>query len=534
LSRAVAWLTDAFAEVLRIPVRELEPAAPLEVYGADSLITMEVADRVERELGADIGPLPFLGGTIGSVAEVLAAAGKFAGDGTNAPPDSTGADRRAVDGDQAPAGVRDSAPVGQADRTAAEPALVPGGRSDARPGTPPNTRPPQPIAVIGMAGRFPGADSLDAFWENLRTGRRAVREVPEDRWTRSEHHDAPGRAPHRWGGFLDGVDLFDPRLFRISPREAERMDPQERLFLQCVWEALEDSGSTAEGLREGAGTADVGVFAGVSGSPYQQLSLERWGRGHREAPPSGTWSVANRVSHVYRFGGPSIAVDTVCSSSLTALHLACESLRSGECAAAVAGGVSLVLHPSHHLALSAAAMLSSDGRGRAFSADGDGIVTGEGVGAVVLKPLEAALRDGDRVHGVLLASGINTNSSAGAYATPDRDAQHRLIRGVLDRAGLSPGDVQYVEAASAGSPLADPLEAMALGEAYGPESGLYVGSVKPAVGHLEAASGMAQLTKVLLQLRYGRLAPTLDCDPPHPAVAESGLRPVRAETPWTR
>ncbi|GCB52025.1 SDR family NAD(P)-dependent oxidoreductase [Streptomyces sp. NL15-2K] len=541
LIRAVTWLTGAFAEALRIPAQELEAAAPLEVYGADSLITMEVADRAERELGADIGPLPFLGGTIGSVAEVLAAAGKFGDDGASAEPDASALDRQAEDGDQAPATrVPASAAAGQVVATA-EPAVASGGaafatgeRSDARPRSPRSIRPPEPIAVVGLAGRYPGADTLDAFWENLRTGRRSIGEVPKDRWTPSQHHDAPGRPPHRWGGFLEGVDLFDPRLFRISPREAERMDPQERLFLQCVWEALEDSGSTAEGLRARAGAPGVGVFVGVSGSPYQQLSLERWGRGHREAPPSGAWSVANRVSHVYRFGGPSIAVDTVCSSSLTALHLACASLRGGECAAAVAGGVSLVLHPSHHLALSAATMLSSDGRGRAFSAAADGIVTGEGVGAVVLKPLAAALRDGDRVHGVLLASGINSNSSTGAYATPDRAAQHRLLSGVLDRAGLRPGDIQYVEAASAGSPLADPLEAMALGDLYGPEGGLYAGSVKPAIGHLEAASGMAQLTKVLLQLRHGRLAPTLDCDPPHPDIEGSGLRPVRVETPWPR
>ncbi|MFD8939811.1 SDR family NAD(P)-dependent oxidoreductase, partial [Streptomyces sp. NPDC059578] len=528
-SRAVLWLTGAFAEALHLPAQELETAAPLEVYGVDSLITMEVADRVERELGEDIGPLPFLGGTIDSVAQALAAAGRFAHEGAGTTPDPAAVARQREDDDHAATVGAGATALRARASTATEQQLIGTADPAVR-----NTHPPRPIAVVGLAGRYPGADHPDVFWENLRTGRRSISEVPKDRWTPAQHHDAPGRPPHRWGGFLDGVDLFDPRLFRISPREAERMDPQERLFLHCVWEALEDSGSTAEGLRDQAGTTGVGVFVGASGAPYQQLSLERWGRGHREAPPSGAWSVANRVSHVFRFGGPSIAVDTVCSSSLTALHLACASLRSGECAVAVAGGVSLVLHPSHHLALSAATMLSPDGYGRAFSAAADGIVTGEGVGAVVLKPLEAALRDGDRVHGVLLASGINANASTGAYATPDRAAQQRLLSDVLDRAGLRPGDIQYVEAASAGSPLADPLEAMALGDLYGAEGGLYVGSVKPAIGHLEAASGMAQLTKVLLQLRHERFAPTLDCDPPHPDIEGSGLRPVRAETPWPR
>ncbi|MFJ2239305.1 SDR family NAD(P)-dependent oxidoreductase [Streptomyces sp. NPDC087859] len=546
--RAVGWLTEAFAESLRMQPADLDPGAPLEVYGADSLITMEIADRVERELGTVTGPLPFIGGTIGSVAEALVASGKFthaaAGNATE------------------PAPARDSAaldePVGVAEPTvAAGPGAVRPAVASPAPRSSPfttNGRPPaaglgasvetdpsdavhrpEPMAIVGLAGRYPGADDLDAFWENLRSGRRMIGDVPTERWTPAEHQDAPGRTPHRWGGFLDGVDLFDPLLFRMSPREAERTDPQERLFLRCVWEALEDAGSTAPRLAAQAGPAGVGVFVGVSGSPYQQLALERWGRGHREAPPSGPWSVANRVSHVFGFGGPSLAVDTACSSSLTALHLACQALRDGDCEAAVVGGVSLILHASHHLALSAATMLSSDGRSRAFSAEADGFTTGEGVGAVILKPLRAAVRDGDRVHAVLLASAANANGPEGAYASPDGAAQSRLLRTVLDRAGLDAHDIQYVEAAASGSPLSDPLEAAALADVYGAgRHGLHVGSVKPAIGHLEAASGMAQLTKVVLQMRHGRLAPTLDCDPVRAGVEGPGLRLVREETEWAR
>ncbi|MFG2129190.1 SDR family NAD(P)-dependent oxidoreductase [Streptomyces sp. NPDC048751] len=516
--RAVAWLTAAFAEALRMPVTDLDTAAPLEVYGADSLITMEIADRVERELGAVTGPLPFIGGTIDSVAEALVAQGRFAGEeaGGGSPTTPTGGQEPVAS--PGPGGL---AVTADDRRTAVGPQLPErGDRFD--------------IAVVGIAGRYPGADDLDTFWENLRTGRRCLREVPEERWTVSEHQDAPGRPPHRWGGFVDGVDLFDPLPFRMSPRESERTDPQERLFLRCVWEALEDSGSTAERLAARAGRAGVGVFVGVSGSPYQHLAFERWGRGRRETPPAGSWSVANRVSHVFGFGGPSLAVDTACSSSLTALHLACQALRDGDCEAAVAGGVSLILHPAHHLALSAATMLSSDGHSRAFSARADGFTTGEGVGAVILKPLHAALRDGDRVHGVLLASGVNANGPVGAYASPDATAQARLLRAVLDRAGLGPRDIQYVEAAASGSPLADPLEAAALAEVYGTRGDVRVGSVKPGIGHLEAASGMAQLTKVLLQLRHGRLAPTPDCDPVREGVEGPGLRLVREETEWTR
>ncbi|MFF7446751.1 MULTISPECIES: SDR family NAD(P)-dependent oxidoreductase [unclassified Streptomyces] len=537
--RAVVWLTEAFADTLRMQPTDLDPGAPLEVYGADSLITMEIADRVERELGAVSGPLPFIGGTIGSVAEALVASGVFTDEGrgnSTEPVQAAPAEQSAAVQEPVAAGQALASPAPEERPTATggeRPAT--GRRTAVAPDPSDAARRAEPVAIVGIAGRYPGADDLETFWENLRSGRRCLGEVPTERWTAAEHQDAPGRTPHRWGGFLHGVDLFDPLVFRMSPREAERTDPQERLFLRCVWEALEDAGSTAARLTAQAGPAGVGVFVGASGAPYQQLALERWGRGHREAPPSGPWSVANRVSHVFGFGGPSLAVDTACSSSLTAVHLACQALREGDCEAAVVGGVSLILHASHHLALSAATMLSSDGRSRAFSTEADGFTTGEGVGAMVLKPLRAALRDGDRVHAVLIASGANANGPEGAYASPDGTAQTRLLRTVLDRAGLGPHDIQYVEAAASGSPLADPLEAAALGEVYGSGGrGLSVGSVKPAIGHLEAASGMAQLTKVVLQMRHGRLAPTLDCDPVRPDVEAAGLRLVREETEWAR
>ncbi|MGW7283704.1 beta-ketoacyl synthase N-terminal-like domain-containing protein, partial [Streptomyces sp. NPDC054844] len=386
-----------------------------------------------------------------------------------------------------------------------------------------------PLAIVGVSGRFPGGDTLDGLWDHLRAGRRAVTEVPGDRWD-----PAGADGAGRWGAFLDDVEAFDPLVFRMSPRDAERSDPQERLFLEAVWTALEDAGTTRAGLersaRATAGTG-VGVFAGLMHSPYQVLAAELRGAGSDAHAHSAHWSVANRTSHVFGFTGPSLAVDTACSSALTALHLAGEAVRRGDCGAAVVGGVNLVLDPSHHTALAGMKMLSPDGRSRSFDQDADGMVPGEGVGAVVLKPLSAALRDGDRVHGLVLGTAVNANGATDSMVTPSADAQEELLRRALARAGVRPDGVQYIEAQATGSPLADPVEAAALARVFGGR-GTAVGSVKPSLGHLEAASGMAQLAKVLLQMRHGELAATLDCPQPVEEFDGRTLRLVREREPW--
>ncbi|QCO06153.1 polyketide synthase (plasmid) [Azospirillum argentinense] len=276
-----------------------------------------------------------------------------------------------------------------------------------------------------MAGRFPGAATPDALWANLAQGRSSIREVPPERWRWPDHFDPdatePGKSYTRWGGFLDDADRFDARFFGISPREAARMDPQERLFLETVWSLLEDAGCTSVALD--AVERRAGVFVGVMNTHYGLLGAEAFV--HRPAAAGGAadalsahWSVANRVSYTLDLQGPSMAVDTACSSSLTAIHLACESLRRGECAVAVAGGVNLILHPLHYIRMSAMNMLSRGDRCHSFGAAADGFVDGEGVGAVLLKPLSRALADGDRIDAVILGSAVNAGGGPAASRCP--------------------------------------------------------------------------------------------------------------------
>ncbi|MFC8246913.1 SDR family NAD(P)-dependent oxidoreductase [Streptomyces chartreusis] len=508
---ATAYLRRIFAEVLKLDEDELDPAALLSSYGTDSLVSMEVVDRIEADLGPIPRTIPYESTSLNGVVESLLndpAQPLVRLVDTSTPTVPTRRRARTV-----PEQPREET----AESVTAPPTLSVPATSE------------EPLAIVGISGRFPGADTLDALWEHLCTGLRAVTEVPGERWD-PEGADRTGR----WGAFLDDVEAFDPLVFRMSPRDAERTDPQERLFLEAVWTALEDAGTTRAGLERSArattGTG-VGVFVGLMHSPYQVLAAELRGAGSDAHAHSSHWSVANRASHAFGFTGPSLAVDTACSSALTALHLACEAVRRGDCGAAVAGGVNLILDPSHHTALAGMKMLSPDGYSRSFDQDADGMVPGEGVGAVVVKPLSAALRDGDRIHGLVLGSAVNANGATESMVTPSAEAQEELLRRALARAGVSPEAVHYVEAQATGSPLADPVEAAALARVFGGR-GTAVGSVKPSLGHLEAASGMAQLAKVLLQMRHGELAATLDCARPVAEFDGRTLRLVREREPW--
>ncbi len=371
------------------------------------------------------------------------------------------------------------------------------------------------IAVIGVAGRYPLADDLDEFWDTLTEGRDCVTEIPADRWDSNRWYDpdpaAPGLAHTRWGGFLRDVDRFDPLFFGISPRQAELMDPQERLFLQNAWHVLEDSGYRRADL---AGRP-VGVYVGVMYGEYQFHGALDALRGGRPLTGSSYASIANRVSHALNLSGPSMALDTMCSSSLTAIHLACESLRRGESELAIAGGVNVSVHPYKFAFLSQGRFLSTDGRCRAFGAGGDGYVPGEGVGAVLLKPYRQALADGDRIHGVVLGSAVNHGARTNGYSVPNPNAQQRAISSAMAQAGVTAQDIGYVEAHGTGTALGDPIELTGLTNAYRPAntrsapSTWPIGSVKSNIGHLESAAGIAGLTKVLLQFRHRTLAPSL-------------------------
>lgn len=389
----------------------------------------------------------------------------------------------------------------------------------------------EPIAVVGMANRFPGAESPEALRALLYEGRDAVGVVPPGRWD-----GAPGAelAP-RAGGFLSQVEGFDARFFGVAPREALAMDPQQRLLLEVSWEALERAGVPTASL---AGRS-VGVYVGISGSDWETRHL-RSGQPARLDPWSATGSAlssaAGRLSYTLDLRGPAMAIDTACSSSLVAIHLACRAIHNGECELALAGGVNLMLSPELSLCFSRMGALSPTGRCRAFDDGADGYVRGEGVGVVVLKPLSAARRDGDRVLGLILGSAVNQDGRSHGFTAPNGEAQEAVIRAALADAGVSPAEVLAVEAHGTGTPLGDPIEVEALAAVLGQgrAAPLRLGSVKASVGHLEAAAGVAGLIKALITLNEPNLPPQLHLSTPSHRIpwATLGVE-ARAElSPW--
>ncbi|MBT6119011.1 MAG: SDR family NAD(P)-dependent oxidoreductase, partial [Rhodospirillaceae bacterium] len=394
-----------------------------------------------------------------------------------------------------------------------------------------------PIAVIGMSARFPDADDLDAFLRNLESGHDAVREIPVSRWPLDGFYDpdpaAPERSTGKWGGFLSRIDTFDPAYFRMSPREAELTDPQHRLFLMEAVRALEDAGLTRAALD---GTP-LGIFVGCkAGDYFRNLGAED--RNAQAFTGNATAILPARLAYHLNTTGPTLTVDTACSSALVALHLACESLRSGECETAVAGAVALMATPHTHLTLSRAGMLSPTGRCRAFDNGGDGFVPGEGVGAVVLKRLDRALADGDRIDGVIRASAINQDGRTSSLTAPSAPSQTRLLSELYAKAGIDPASISYIEAHGTGTKLGDPIEAAALTDAFAgklpPGWRGSIGSVKSMIGHAMEAAGMAALVKTLLMLRAGRLAPSLHFDAPNEHIDFAALpfEVVREARDW--
>ncbi|BBA33062.1 SA1_PKSA [Methylocaldum marinum] len=372
----------------------------------------------------------------------------------------------------------------------------------------------EPIAIIGLACRFPKAEEPETFWSLLQNGVDAITEIAKDRWDVDAFYDTnpatPGKMNTRWGGFLDHVDLFDADFFGISPREAASMDPQQRLILEVGWEALERAGQAADKL---AGSR-TGVFMGVCSNDYSRRQFGDPAAADAYAGTGNAYSItANRLSYLLDLRGPSLAVDTACSSSLVAVHYACRSLRSGECDMALAGGVNLILSPEPTVTYSQARMMASDGHCKTFDAEADGYVRGEGCGVIVLKRLSDALKDGDRVLAVVRGSAVNQDGRSNGLTAPNGIAQQEVIRLALKDAGVAPDQVSYVEAHGTGTPLGDPIEFRAitavLGNGRPQDRPCAVGSVKTNIGHLEAAAGIAGLIKGVLVLQHEEIPPHL-------------------------
>ncbi|MBI2191127.1 MAG: alpha/beta fold hydrolase [Planctomycetes bacterium] len=384
----------------------------------------------------------------------------------------------------------------------------------------------EPLAVIGLSCRFPGgARDPESYWRLLRDGVDAIQEVPPERWDVDAYYDpdpdVPGKMNTRYGGFLERVDDFDAGFFGITPREAATMDPQHRLLLEACWEALEDAGLAAASMPGSAS----GVFIGISSTDYvermKHLGIEGIdayaGTGNAHSVATG------RVSYLLGLQGPNLAVDTACSSSLVAVHLACQSLRNKECDLALAGGVNVILSPEVSINFTKARMLASDGRCKTFDAKADGYVRGEGVGVVVLKRWSDAVRAGDRILALVRGSAVNHDGRTSGLTVPNGPSQERVIRQALANGEVSPPEVAYVEAHGTGTALGDPIEVSALASVYGvgrPASKpLLLGSVKTNIGHLEAASGIAGLIKVILAAERGEIPPHLHFQVPNPHVA---------------
>jgi 3-oxoacyl-(acyl-carrier-protein) synthase/acyl carrier protein len=402
----------------------------------------------------------------------------------------------------------------------------------------------EPIAIIGLGCRFPGgANDPASFWKLLRGGIDAIRETPAQRWDVDEFYDpnpaAPGKMSTRWGGFLDDVDKFDAAFFGIAPREAASMDPQQRMFLEVSWEALEHAGQAPDRLFG----SQTGVFLGVCTSDYMHLLHAAGDRARIDAyyGTGSAFSVASgRLSYVLGLQGPNLPVDTACSSSLVAVHLAAQSLRAGECRMALAGGVNMLLSPESMIYFSKVHAMAADGRCKAFDAAADGYVRGEGCGVVVLKRLSDALADGDTVLALIRGSAINHDGRSNGLTAPNGVSQERVIRQALSVAGLEPGAIDYVETHGTGTALGDPIEARALTaalcEGRPADRPLMIGSVKTNIGHLEAAAGVAGLIKSVLALRQGEVPANLHFQRlnPHIAADEAVLSIPVEPVAWTR
>ena len=398
----------------------------------------------------------------------------------------------------------------------------------------------EPIAIVAVACRFPGAPDPEAYWELLSGGVDAIREIPDDRFDVDEYYDpdpeAPGKIYTRYGGYLESIDGFDPEFFGISPREAVWMDPQQRLMLEIAWEGLERAGYSPASLRG----SRSGVFVGVAANEYSQLlganSVETIEAHFITGNALNV--IAGRVAFALGLEGPAMAVDTACSASLVAVHQACQALHSGDCDMALAGGVNVLVSPASIVATSRARMLSADGRCKTFDAAANGYARSEGCGILVLKRLSDAERDGDPICAVITGSSVNQDGASSGLTVPNGGAQQRLIAATLARAGVEGRDVDYLEAHGTGTSLGDPIEVQAAAAAYGigrdPNRPLLIGSAKTNIGHLESAAGIAGLIKVVLSLQHEVLPQNLHFENPSPHIPWDSLpvRVVDKAIPW--
>lgn len=504
LAKTLHQCKSLFGGIIKLSADRIEAEEPLEHYGIDSVIISQMNHRLEAIFGEVSKTLLYEYQTLGELASYLTTEyRKECMTWTGLAVDSTTSISTASE-----------AKIASERKIASEAKSSSGFSLNAL--TPLQY---EPIAIIGLAGRYAQANRPHAYWENLQSGKDCVTEIPPERWSLAGfyHEDleeaiAQGKSYSKWGSFITGFADFDPLFFSISPREAIGIDPQERLFLQSAWEAMEDAGYTRETLRDKF-RQRIGVFVGITKTGFSLYGPELWQRGEIVYPHTSFSSVANRISYILNLRGPSLPIDTMCSSSLTAIHEACEHIRRRECELAIAGGVNLYLHPSSYVQMCAAHMLSQDGKCKSFGEGGNGFVPGEGVGAVLLKPLAQAISDRDNIYAVIRASSVNHGGKTNGYTVPNPNAQAELIEETLDKAGVDARTLSYIEAHGTGTELGDPIEISGLTQAFQKHTAATdfcaLGSAKSNLGHLEAAAGIAGLTKIILQLKHAQIAPSL-------------------------
>ncbi|GFN30065.1 hybrid non-ribosomal peptide synthetase/type I polyketide synthase [Paenibacillus xylaniclasticus] len=510
-----------FGEVTKLSIDKIDASEPLESYGIDSIMITRLNQKL-REIFNDISMTLFYEyQTLEALADYFV---------TEYPKECM----RWTGGERKPKPAEEPAHRATPFSVKSEPATPPAPereekiarRSGTIEGETGNRR--EPIAIIGISGRYPKAKNIEEYWSNLEKGEDCITEIPADRW-KMEHFYSPdikeavekGWSYGKWGGFIDEFADFDPLFFNISPREAMSMDPQERIFLEECWKVFEDAGYTREQLAAKY-KGRVGVFAGITGTGFNLYGPGLWKRGQSIFPRTSFSSVANRVSYFLNLKGPSLPIDSMCSSSLTAIHEACEHIYNGECEMAIAGGVNLYLHPSSYVFLSAMRMLSPDGRCKSFGAGGNGFVPGEGAGVVLLKPLSRAIADNDQIYAVIRGTSINHGGKTNGYTVPNPVAQGELIREALDKAGVNARTVSYIEAHGTGTELGDPIEITGLTQAFRKDTQdtnyCAIGSVKSNIGHLESAAGIAGITKIILQMKHRKIVPSLNAERLNPNI----------------
>ncbi|MBW8688279.1 SDR family NAD(P)-dependent oxidoreductase [Chitinophaga rhizophila] len=517
--KTLSALKRLFAEETRLDVSHFSADAPLDQYGIDSVLTTALNRRLQKVFGKISRTLLFEYQNLGALTNY------FLQHHAQQCVEWSGLAVRSTVQQQPIA----KEPNSKVTRTGSDQSLL-----------------REPIAIIGISGRYPQAENLDVFWQNLAAGKDCITEIPAERWSIDGFYEADretaiasGKSYNKWGGFLENFSAFDPVFFNITPTEARDMDPQERIFIEVCWEALENAGYSKT-LLEQRHQRKVGVFTGITKTGFDLYGPALWQQGVQQYPHTSFGSMANRISYLLNLQGPSMPVDTMCSSSLTALHEACEHLLRGECEMAITGGVNLYLHPSSYVALSAYRMVAADARSKSFGAGGDGFVPGEGAGAVVLKRLSQAEADGDHIYAVIRATGVNHGGRTKGYTVPNPVAQAELIRKTLDKAGVDAATVSYIEAHGTGTELGDPIEVTGITQAFAKDTAnkqyCAVGAVKSNIGHLEAAAGIAGLTKVVLQMQHRQLVPSLHARELNPNIdfEDTPLFVQQTLTEWKR